>query len=210
MDLRKLVGIFTITLLIGAASLAMAGVPDVTQCTTARAYQGAEYVVVRCLPNGAGEPFTAAVAQGGGVVDATISVIVKDGSGTPIVAYPSEDMWLESTDGGMVPCAGGTPADFSTDALGYTEWATPLQAGGWSFGTCAVVINGNQVPQVLAVGFNSADLDGSLAVNLSDVQAFASDYYSGGYVFRADLFFDGALNLTDIQKMASGYGAQCP
>jgi hypothetical protein len=210
MVLRKLMGIFTITLIIGAASLAMAGVPDVTQCSTSRAYQGAEYAVLRCLPNGGGEPFTAAVAQGGGTVDATISVIVRDGAGVPIVLYPFEDIWLESADGGLSACAGGATANFSTDALGYTEWAVPLQAGGWSFGSTFVVINGNQVPQALAVGFNSADLDGSGAVNLSDVQAFASDYYSGGYVFRSDLLFDSLVNLSDIPKMASGYGAECP
>jgi hypothetical protein len=203
-------GIFTITLIVGAASLAFAGVPDVTQCSTSRAYQGAEYAVVRCLPNGGGEPFTAAVAQGGGIVDATISVIVRDGAGVPIVFYPFEDIWLESADGGMVACDGGANANGSTDANGYTEWVNPLQAGGASFGSTNVVINGNAVPQALAVGFNSADLDGSGAVNLSDVQFFASDYYSGGYVFRADLFFDGAVNLSDIPYMAAGFGAVCP
>ena len=210
MVLRKLMGIFTITLIVGAASLAMAGVPDVNQCETDRAYQGAEYAVVRCLPNGGGEPFTAAVAQGGGVVDATISVIVKDGAGVPIVFYPFEDIWLESADAGMVACAGGANANGSTDANGYTEWVNPLRAGGSSFGSTQVVINGNAVPQALAVGYNSADLDGSGVVNLSDVQFFATDYYAISYVFRSDLFYDGIVNLSDIPYMASGYGASCP
>ena len=86
MVLRKLMGIFTITLIVGAASLAMAGVPDVTQCTATRAYTGPEFCVLFNVPDGNGNAFTDAVKVGGGVADATITLIVKDGGGVPIVS----------------------------------------------------------------------------------------------------------------------------
>ena len=54
-------GIFMITLLVGAASFATAGVPDLAQSTAARAYLGPETAVLFNAPNGGGSAFTEAV-----------------------------------------------------------------------------------------------------------------------------------------------------
>ena len=210
MVLRKLMGIFTITLIVGAASLAMAGVPDVNQCTASRAYTGPEFCVLLNVPDGNGAAFTNAVKVGGGVADATITLIIKDGGGIPIVNYPFEDAWLESVDGGMIACVGGATADASTDALGVTEFQTPLQAGGQSLTNTRVLINGNALTNTIPVGYNSPDLDGSGAVNLTDVQQFAADFFAVGYAFRSDLFFDNIVNLSDLPVLAATIGSTCP
>jgi len=210
MVLRKLMGILTITLIIGAASLAMAGVPDVTQCTATRAYVGPEFCVLLNVPDGNGAAFTDAVKVGGGVVDATITLIVKDGAGVAIANYPFEDAWIESVDGGMVACVGGATADASTDVNGMTQFQTPLQAGGSSLADTRVLINGNALANTIGVGYNSPDLDASGAVNLTDVQIFATDFFDVSYKFRSDLFFDNVVNLSDLPVLASTVGAACP
>jgi hypothetical protein len=210
MVLRKLMGIFAITLIVGAASLAMAGVPDVTQCSATRAYTGPERTVLLNVPDGNGNPFTAAVKVGGGVADATITLIIRDGAGVPIANYPAEDSWIESVDGGMVACLGGAVADLNSDVDGVTRFQNPLQAGGSSQADTRVLINGNALANTLGVGFNSPDLDGSGAVNLTDVQFFAADFFDVSYKFRSDLFFDNIVNLSDIPPLAATVGSSCP
>ncbi|RKX28770.1 MAG: hypothetical protein DRP71_17015 [Verrucomicrobia bacterium] len=210
MVLRKLMGIFVITLIVGAASLAMAGVPDVTQCEASRAYAGPERTVVMNVPDGNGKSFTEAVKVGGGDADATITLIVRDGAGVPIANYPFEDCWLESVDGGMVACVGGTTADASTDVDGMTEFQNPLLAGGSSLADTRVIINGNSLINTLPVSYNSPDLNGDGGVNLTDVQIFAGDFFAVGYAFRADLFFDNIVNLSDLPRLAAAIGAGCP
>lgn len=200
-------GIFTITLIVCAASLATAGVPDVNECSATSAHAG--FAVLYNVPNGNGNPFTAAVG-GGGTVDATITVVVNDGTPAPIANYPFEDIWLESVDGGMVACTGGATADASTDALGVTDFQTPLQAGGFSLADTRVLINGLAIPGTVALGYNSPDIDGSGAVNLTDVQLFAGDFFDVAYNFRSDLFFDAVVNLSDLPLLAAAIGAACP
>jgi hypothetical protein len=204
MVLRKLMGIFAITLIVCAASLATAGVPDVTKCSATSGHAG--FAVLMNVPNGNGNPFTAA---GPGITDATISVVVNDGTPVAIANYPFEDIWLESVDGGMIACTGGATADASTDAAGMTQFQTPLQAGGWSMANARVVINGNAIPGTVSLGFNSPDIDGSGAVNLTDVQLFAGDFF-GAYSFRSDLFYDSVVNLSDLPLLAAAIGAACP
>jgi len=216
MVLRKLVGILTITLIVCAASLASAGVPDVTQCTAASG--NANFAVLLNAPNGNGNAFTLARQDIGGgiyaVVDATISVVVNDATPAAIFNYPFEDIWLESVDGGMAACTGGATADASTDILGMTQFQTALQAGGWSLANTRVLINGNAIATTVAIGHNSPDIDGNGAVNLTDVQIFASDLYAyllqSIYNFRSDFYYDGKVNLTDLQKLAEHIGASCP
>ncbi|MEN8005541.1 MAG: hypothetical protein ABFS42_00915 [Candidatus Krumholzibacteriota bacterium] len=207
MVLRKLMGIFAITLIVCAASLATAGVPDVTQCTATSGHAG--FAVLMSVPNGNGNPFTLA-SDGVGNVDATITVVVNDATPAPIANYPFEDIWLISVDGGMAACVGGATADASTDALGVTEFQTPLQAGGWSTSDSRVIINGNAIPGDVSLGHNSPDLDGSGAVNLTDVQIFAGDFFDVAYNFRSDLFFDAVVNLSDLPLLAAAVGATCP
>ena len=224
MVLRKIMGIFLITVIVGAASLAMAGVPDVTYCTAAREdtlFPGKMVVLV--VPGGSAEhsldvavkviaPYPAPQVLG----DATIHLEVRDGAGDTIVNYPSEDMWLEcpsdplTENVGLICCTGGCTADFSTDIDGMTEFQDALSAGGQSFLQTYVVINGNALSNTIDVSWNSPDLDGNGVVNLVDLQAFTADFFDPVYHFRSDLYFDIDVNIIDLPEMAKFYGNHCP
>jgi hypothetical protein len=214
MVLRKLTGVFSIALVIAAAS-AMAGVPDLQLSTASTAAGVGVTPVMYNLPNGLGSTFANARSTGG-VVNATITLTVLDGGGVPVANFSANDMWLEKeivTDtGNFIACTGGTTADLNTNASGVTTWAAPLRAGGWSTSKTLVVINGAALTSNtgLVLRHNSADINGSGQANLSDIPLFASDFSGGTNAFRSDLQFDGFVNLSDIPRLASGIGAVCP
>jgi len=204
MVLKKIMGIFAITLMVGAASFASAGVPDLTLSDAATGVNG-PYVMFN-IPNGGGSAFTG--AAGG---DATITLTLRDGLGVAIANFPFEDAWLETLDGGMAACTGGATADANTDVNGVTEWVTPLQAGGASTAGTQVSISGAFLDgAALNINHNSADINGDGNVNLTDVPLFAGDFYGGVYAFRSDFAFDGFVNLSDVVRLAQALGASCP
>ncbi len=204
-------GLFVCALVIGSAAFATAGIPDQTETTATMPNGGQDDLVLFNLPNGLGNAFTdAQIKNDGTVVDAHIELIVRDAFAAPVPNFPAEDMWLASDDGGMVACAGGTSADQNTDENGFTQWVSPLNAGGFSEAVCKVYVNGlalNGAPFTLF--FNSADVNGDGSVNLSDVGMFTSSFF-GDYSFSADFMADGVLNLSDVGFMASGLGTSCP
>ena len=206
-------GIFAATLILGSATFAMAGVPDLQ---LSLATGPADACVLYNLPNADGGSFDEAIAVVGfAVTDATVGLTLIDGLTNPIPNYPFEDLHLESSDGGLVACAGGTTADADTDAAGYTQWQAPLAAGGATSSVAdltVVMVNGAALTSSggEAIAHNSADITADGKVDLSDVIEFAGDFYSGGYVFRSDFAFDGILNLSDIIVLAQGMGAECP
>jgi len=214
MVLRKLTGVFSIALVIGAATVAMAGVPDLLLSTASTAAGAGVTPVMYNLPNGLGATFAQARSVGG-VVNATITLTVLDGGGVPVANFSANDMWLEKEvvagTGNFIACTGGTVADVNTNASGVTTWANPLRAGGWSTSKTLVVINGSALTSNsgLVLQHNSADLNGDGSANLSDIPLFAGDFY-GAYAFRSDLQYDGIVNLSDIPRLASGVGAVCP
>lgn len=213
MVLRKLTGVFSIALVIAAAS-AMAGVPDLQLSTASTAAGVGVTPVMYNLPNGLGSTFANARSTGG-VVNATITLTVLDGGGVPVANFSANDMWLEkevvASTGNFAACTGGTTADLNTNASGVTTWAAPLRAGGWSTSKTLVVINGAALTSNtgLVLRHNSADINGDGNANLSDIPLFVADFY-GAYSFRSDLLFDGIVNLSDIPRVASGVGAVCP
>ena len=211
MVLRKLVGICMITLMVSAASLATAGVPDPALSTAVRTYVGPETAVMFNIPNGGGNAFTAASILGG-TVDATITLTLLDGGGFAIANYPFEDCWIESADSGLSACTGGSTADFNTNAAGVTAWVTPLAAGGSSEALTVVMVAGSALSSGagLAISHNSADINGDGSVNLTDVPLFAGDFYGGADPFRSDFAYDGLVNLSDVVKLAQALGASCP
>ena len=168
------------------------------------------------LPDGSGAPFTQARVTGGGVVDATITLTVRD-SLQPWPNQPAADFWLEpevAADGGsFAACVRGTCADAPTDALGVTHWALSLRAGGWSTAPMRVMVWGLPLTPpggevLLDLRHVSADLNGDLVVDLADVPLFAADF-QGGYAFRSDLQYDGVVDLGDIPRLAAALGAGC-
>jgi hypothetical protein len=213
MVLRKLMGLFVCTLILGVASFASAGLPDPGNTEAAMPnYSGVDALSLFNLPNGAGSAFTAAQLPTGGTANATIQITVRDINDAIIVGYPREDMWLESFDGGMVACVAGTNADGETDAAGQAQWATALHAGGWSASNCVVYVNGDALTGVggqFALHFNSADINADGVVNLNDVGIFAAAF-NGAYTYKADFYADGQYNLLDVGRLAAAIGAACP
>ncbi len=208
---RNIMGLLICIATLGVASMGYAGIPDLSLSTAATA--AGVQVSLFNLPDGSGKTLDAAKAQADPVsVDATVTLTLLDGNSDPISAYPSEDIEMASTLGGFVACAGGAAADLSTDALGQTTFSGSFNAGGFSAtGEMAVVLI-DGLPLVgsnLNILFNSADLDASGLVDLSDAVTF-STAYQGAYDYKVDFFFDGALTLSDIVLFAGGYAATCP
>ena len=162
------------------------------------------------LPDGTGPALSAARAFDGQLVDATVALALRDYQGLPIANFPAEDLWIESSDGGLVFCAGGQIADRSTDLQGKTVWALPLRAGGHSGGPCHVIVNAQRVTGGVdpALCFNSPDVNGDLHVNLVDASAFAGMYF-GPYSLGGDLQFDGSVDLSDVAALARAMGVSC-
>jgi len=186
-------------------------IPDPDLSFSLRTYAGPETAVLFVLPSGDGFVFSSA-SIGSGVVDATITLTVMDAVQRPMPNYPAEDLWLESADGGLVICDGGSIADVSTDEAGQTRWHNPLRAGGFSQTRTIVMISGLAVQGGMGelVTYNSADINGDLVVNLSDVPIFAADFHSGENPFRSDFRYDGFVNLSDVVLMGQSLGLSCP
>lgn len=173
-----------------------------------------EPVSIFTVPDGQGHGFDAAFAYGGAVADATITLQLLNSSGYPIAGYTAEDIWLESTAGGLVACPGGTIADADTDTNGLTEWREPLAAGGWTDPnnelTVAMVSGSALAGPGLEITFNSPDISGDGFVNLTDIALMSQDLF-GTYHYRADFNWDGLINLSDIAYMTTlGLGSACP
>jgi hypothetical protein len=185
---------------------ALANIPAPDLCVLANA-AGSDGAVAYVLPNGAGNALTNA-RLGGAVVDATLTLTVVNSLGDPIANYPAEDIWLVSADGGLAVCDLAHP-DGPTDANGQTSWVQSLFAGGNSRGEdAAAVIAGDVVPTTAPVYFVSADINGDLNVDLSDVVAFTQAL--GTYSANADFNDDGVVNLTDVTNMTQAIGSVCP
>ena len=202
---RFLLGILVVSL----ANLAWAGVPDLG-LSTAVIPDGAAGASVFALPNGLGSSLDEAFADGGATVDATITLTLVDSNGDGIFLYPFQDLWLETSDNGLAYCNGGTDADASTDENGQTTWTNPVNGGGCSDGELVeIYVAGSPLSGAgLDITFNSADLNGDLAVNLADIVTF-TQVLNGDYDYCADFNNDGAINLADIVRMTGGIGAAC-
>lgn len=216
MVLRKLMGIFAVTLIVCGASFATAGIPDLEESTASAATAGT--LSLFCLPNGAGSVFADAYVKGGSggspvSADATITLTLRDGGTFAIANFPREDLWLQWVDqSNMVVCTGGTIADANTDAAGTTQWGAGLRLGGYAESLVQVRVNGDALTSSagIALHVNSADVNFSGAVDLADVGSFATDYANPAVPYRSDFASDGVMNVADVGKMALGVGAACP
>jgi hypothetical protein len=200
-----LLGIMVMSL----ASLAWAGVPDLT-LSSAEIDPAADGASVFIIPNGQGAAFDEAVLPDGSIVDATITLTLVDGDANPIFGYPFEDMWIETTGGSFAPCAGNATADASTDEMGMTEWQLPLTAGGSSFNENVLVyVAGTALTgSGINLTFNSPDMNGDLNINLSDIGLFTP--MIGSDTYEGDFNYDGTVNLSDIGLFTPAIGTSCP
>ena len=198
---RFILGFFALAL---ATAPAVANIPSPDLCVLE---MDPYWAVLFTLPNGGGNAFTDARGEGG-AVDATLTLTVVNSLGDPIYNYPGEDIWLETPSVDFVTCGLANP-DSNTDATGQTRWADPLFGGGNSLGSgVQAVIAGGIVPVAAALQFVSADMNGDLQVNLSDITTFTQAL--AVYDINADFNADGVVNLSDITLMTQGIGASCP
>ncbi|MGD9548644.1 MAG: hypothetical protein AB7V45_14045 [Candidatus Krumholzibacteriia bacterium] len=170
-------------------------------------------VTLFVLPDGNGDPLTAATVHGGGKMDATITLTLFDGTMTPIFGYPAEDLWLKTDLNGLVLCEGGAVADANTDAAGVTTWSGPLRGGGFTNPgggeAMLVMVAGSPLAQPgFDIQIHSPDLNGDLTVNLLDFTIFSADWF-GPYDVRSDFYWDDVLNLSDGILFVEGGGASC-
>ena len=147
--------------------------------------------------------------------DATIVVRVDYDNGDPCPDAPAEDVWLDvnpHNDGNFIACPNGTIADGPTDENGITTISGAFAAGGHSNpynDLMQVRVMGNAlITYGFNVQINSADINGDLMVDLTDIGLFAQDFY-GDYRFRSDFVWDHILNLSDIGRLANAIGASC-
>jgi hypothetical protein len=211
----KRIAKLTLACLVLAAAVAAAQqVPPLLDCNL-ECRAGAADVSVFTVPDGSGHPLSWCQGFGGLRLDASLELLILL-DGEPLVGYPGEDMWLQSSLGGLVTCPGGCSADHATDAEGRTTFSGALRGGGHtdpSAGeTLQAVVNG----EVCASGegadvqVNSPDLSGNLVVDLSDVVLWVAIYQGGGYDYAGDFYYDGVLDLSDVVMMSQGLGAACP
>jgi hypothetical protein len=212
MVLRKLMGLLACTLIVSFATVSMADVPnlDLSYAETA----AGEQVSLFNLPDGSGAGLDAAYAYGGMATDATITLTLVNDDGEGISGYAAEELWLETTMGGLVACADGTIADSSTDGSGMTMWQDPLFAGGYTdIGggeLTFVMVSGDALTMPgMDVQHNSADIDGNGVANISDIAAFTQILF-GAYDYAGDFIWDGVINLSDVALMTQGNGTACP
>lgn len=177
----------------------------------------AEPVSILVAPEG-GEPLTMGLPFGShpnNRVDATFAITLRNEGGQPIVGYPAEDIWLQTTFYGyLAVCEGGAHPDGPTDAAGRTTFSGPFRMGGHCDAGAAnpltvwVMTYAATQPR-LDLRLVSPDLNGDLVVDLTDVQLFATDYLSGSHPARSDFVWDGVLNLSDLIIMANHINTRC-
>jgi hypothetical protein len=143
-------------------------------------------------------------------VGATISVTVRDNTGTPLVGILATDFWLEGASSGNALCGGSgcIDAEAATDANGQTTIEDAWAAGGYDTGV-KVVCQGVLLNQTLNITAVSPDMDGDLAVGLLDFSAFALAYPPNPYDPKADFDCTGAVNLLDFSLFAQHYNHSC-
>ena len=189
------------SMLLGLATSATAGVPDLTQST---ASGPASTLQILITPAGLGSNL--------GTAGATVTVTVRDANGTPIQGFPFQDVTLNDngTDELNI-CPGGSVADANTDASGVTTFTGNIFGGGFTQNGLQVYLGGNALAgPALSIDVNSCDITGDRAVNISDVGEFAVDFGSGGFVFRSDFIDDGELNIADVGEFAIHNQEVCP
>jgi hypothetical protein len=208
--------------LMASPCLAIIGVPSLVESNATVPGGTGQVLTLMVVPDGSGPAFTEATDPAGNVVDATIEVFLADNFASPIPGYPREDIWLEwdASSAGLAICTprrygGGVfetiHLDTEMDDQGISHFSLPPHAGGYIAEPVYVAISGSRLINNagLPLRFNSPDISGDGQVDLTDVAAFAADFF-GAYHFRSDLIHDGNINLSDVGRLAQYLGAGCP
>jgi hypothetical protein len=186
-----------------------AGIPNIENCSIAT--RATENVSVMISPGCSGDPFSAAQTFGGGVMDATIEVYIRDIYGQGVADVPAEDIFIEAA--GLCWCTNGNIADFNTLSDGYTEFALPACGGGCheNFVLSGFLLTEAFIQNPLPyISFNSPDFNCDLIVDLVDLSTFAAAYFADPPApYCVDLYWDGVMNLQDLARFSAQYGLEC-
>lgn len=201
---------------------AFAGCPPDIAYSTAYLIGSAPEVSVFTVPDGTGRPLTNCFEWGGGPANVQIEVYLGDALG-PCVGYPNRRVQINKgsptqvwCSGSLYPPASHKPncADSATSGAGFTYFSNSYHGGGHTWMTRVYVFNGigwNYLPTVLDnVHFNSADMNGDLVVDLTDVSLFVPCWYTVPIPYECDFCWDGVGDLSDVVLMAMAYGRSCP
>lgn len=205
------------TMVMCLASMAWAGVPDPAFSSVVMD-PGADGANLMVVPDGSGMAYTQAMLNTGSStppvdgtsvqVDATLTVTLIDSNGDPVFLYPFEDLWVETSGGGLAFCAGGTAADQSTDEFGVTTFSDPIAGGGSSFGELVVVmVAGSPLTQTPDLTFNSPDINGDLVVDLADIVFFVPMLFTQNP--QGDYNASDLVNLSDAVFFSQAIGKSC-
>jgi hypothetical protein len=147
------------------------------------------------------------------------NITIVDLAGNPIPGIAATDFWVyDCDDANDIALCGGSNscnADGPTDANGVTHMReSVLVAGGYADGLsviCMGVILQNPTQgcadYCLPVSVRSPDIDGSLAVDLTDLSIFAGHFLPPmPYDAAADLNCDGIVDLVDLARFAMHFG----
>lgn len=208
---RTAATILTLGLVALVAAPAAANLPDLALSS---ATVDGTAACVYSIPDGSGQPFSAAQTNTGATVDATITVTLLNPVGNPVVGFPLEDVWVESIDGGLQFCA-TVNADADSDGSGVTTFSGALAVGGNTIvanggGLQIMVLGSALIGPGLDLNVLTPDLDGDQVVGLSDTVLFVPLYTGGAYDPTIDFYFDGIINLSDLVQYASGLNTACP
>ena len=210
------VALIPLLMLAGAAPLMAADIPVLPYVEASVATEGP--LSLLCTPDGSGLPMTQAFNQSGQPVDGTITMILYDDTppwGSPVALFPNEDIWLTDITGSLALCPAGSIPDEDTDINGMASWTRALNVGGHvdtvDGNQLAIMVNGWIPEGAFLPDFriNSADINGDLVVNLTDVARFTMDFF-GPYTYTNDLHWDEVVNLSDVAELARAFGTACP
>ncbi|MEN8008310.1 MAG: hypothetical protein ABFS42_14940 [Candidatus Krumholzibacteriota bacterium] len=210
--------------LLGAGEARGQGTPDAASSQAVLMPVGSPPVSMFLVPNGTGTQLAGCYAFGGVITNVYILVTLNDVTGLPVPMVPATDVRIEELQSPLAWCANSwypppahapNLADGPSNAAGQTRFSLAYHGGGWVQGPTLIwvlEVTGAwmPIPTPVTVSYNSPDINGDLAVNLTDVGLFAMDFFSAVYNYRSDFNFDGAINLTDLSMLAPNIGVTCP
>jgi hypothetical protein len=162
-------------------------------------------------------------------IGATISIVAKDATGTPLAAVPGPDFWLVGCNDGLVLCGGGGSinADSASNANGETTMSGDLSGSGCDLGGVVVVIQGVLVQdagnscniQCIPLTTMSPDISGDGGVidgivELVDFSSFGAHFDTENGVDPAydacyDYNCDGFVELVDFSVFGRHWQHSC-
>jgi hypothetical protein len=196
------------------ASVNTANSGIVDPCSSSASSAGGCWVV--CPEGDAAQLDALAPAAG----DATISVTVKDNTGTPIAGIPAADFWLVGVTDNIALCggAGSINATAGSDANGQTTIIGAL-AGGGCDDAVYVVVQGAVVdgpdcsaPAPLAILTRSPDTNGDLVVDSLDFTFFGNHWvpFSLPYDKCVDYDCNSSMDSIDFTEFGNHFNHACP